>query len=35
MDVPVDESTPTAAKRLPQALEQRSHGRLRLDLGGS
>ena len=35
MDLPVDESTPTAAKRLPQALEQRSHGRLGLDLGGS
>jgi hypothetical protein len=35
MDAPVDESTPTAAKRLQQALEQRSRGRLRLDFGGS
>jgi hypothetical protein len=35
MDAPVDESTPTAAKRLQQALEQRCRGRLRLDLGGS
>ena len=35
MDAPVDESTPTAAKGLQQALEQRSRGRLRLDLGGS
>jgi hypothetical protein len=35
MDAPVDESTPTAAKRLQQTLEQRSRGQLRLDLGGS
>jgi hypothetical protein len=31
MDAPVDESTATAAKRLQQALEQRSRGRPRLD----
>jgi hypothetical protein len=35
MDAPVNKSTPTAAKRLQQALDQRSRGRLRLDLGGS
>jgi hypothetical protein len=35
MDAPVDESTPTAAKRPQRALEQRYCGQLRLDLGGS